>query len=222
VDVDIDALTRLLTGLVAVLLTLLVFSRLLGDNPAYRTAQYLFVGVSLGYALVIIYHQVVRPAFIGMLSDTGDPIRLSLRLAPWLIGLLLLTRLGRQQSVSWLANMPLALLFGVGAALTVGGALFGTLLPQILDTVRPIGNEPLQLISMSLLLIGVILTLSFFYFTVPRTGVRGRTVALGARMGRWILMIAFGFFFAGGLLTYLSALGARLEFILGWLRAPMG
>ena len=219
---EIDALTRLLTGLVAVLLTLLVFSRLLGDNPAYRIAQYLFIGVSLGYALVIIYHQVVRPSLLGMLSDTSDPLRLSLRLAPWLIGLLLLTRLGRQPSLSWLANLPLALLFGVGAALTVGGALFGTLLPQLLDTVRPIGNEPLQLISMSLLLIGVILTLSFFYFTVPRTGVRGRIVALGASMGRWILMIAFGFFFAGGLLTYLSALGARLEFILSWLRAPMG
>jgi hypothetical protein len=216
-----DALTNLLTGLVAVLLTLLVFSRLLGDNPAYRTAQYLFVGVSLGYAFVVIYHQVLRPVALGALVDSADPIRLSLRLAPWLIGLLLLTRLTGRQTVSWLANIPLALLFGVGTALAVGGALLGTLVPQIIDTVRPVGADPIQAVGAVLLLLGVILTLCYFYFTVPHDTARGRVVTLGAGIGRWLLMIAFGFFFAGGLLTYLTALNSRLDFIVSWLRSPL-
>jgi hypothetical protein len=219
---DADALATLLTGVVAILLTLLVFSRLLGDNPAYRTAQYLFVGVSLGYAFVVIYHQVLRPAALGALVASADPTQLGLQLAPWLLGLLLLTRLTGRQTVSWLANIPLALLFGVGTALAVGGALLGTLVPQIIDTVRPVGIDPFQAVGAVMLLLGVILTLCYFYFTVPRDTARGRVVALGASVGRWLLMIAFGFFFAGGLLTYLTALNSRLEFIVSWLRSPLG
>ncbi|MEI8165262.1 MAG: hypothetical protein WCG26_02750 [Chloroflexales bacterium] len=217
-----DALTTFITGLVAVLLTLLVFSRLLGDNPAYRIAQYLFVGVSLGYALVVVYHQVLRPAALSTLSSVNDPVSLSLRIVPWLLGLLLLTRLTGRQSLSWLANIPLALLFGVGTALAVGGALLGTLWPQILDTARPVGNDPVQAVGTVLLVLGVVLTLCYFYFTVPRETPSGRVVALGAGIGRWLLMVAFGFFFAGGILTYLTALNARLEFIVTWFRAPLG
>jgi hypothetical protein len=217
-----DALTGLIGGFVAVLLTLLVFSRLLGDNPAYRVAQYLFVGVSLGYAFVVVYHQVLRPAALGALSGAGDPAGLGVRLVPWLLGLLLLTRLTGRQAISWLANIPLALLFGVGTALAVGGALIGTLLPQILDTARPVGADPLQAVGAVLLVLGVVLTLCYFYFTVPRDTAGGRVVALGARIGRWLLVVAFGFFFAGGLLTYLTALNTRLEFIVNWLRAPLG
>ncbi len=217
-----DTLFTLITGLVAVVLTLLVFSRLLGDNPAYRFAQYLFVGVSLGYALVVVYHQVLRPAALSLLASVNDPPILGLRLVPWLLGLLLLTRLTKRQSLSWLANLPLALLFGVGTALAVGGALLGTLWPQILDTARPIGSDPLQAVGAVLLVLGVVLTLCYFYFTVPQATLGGRVVALGAGIGRWLLMVAFGFFFAGGLLTYLTALNARLEFLVNWFRAPLG
>lgn len=217
-----EALTTLATGLLAVILTLLVFSRVLGDNPAYKLAQYLFVGTSLGYAFVVVYHQVLRPAALGAFGSLSDPGLLGLRLAPWLLGLLLLTRLTSRQSISWLANLPLALLFGVGTALAIGGALMGTLLPQLLDTTRPVNGDPLQMVGAVLLVLGVVLTLCYFYFTVPRETAGGRVVALGARIGRWLLVVAFGFFFAGGLLTYLTALNARLEFIVNWLRAPLG
>jgi hypothetical protein len=217
-----DALPTLIGGLIAVLLTLLVFSRLLGDNPAFRAVQYLFVGVSLGYAFVVIYHQVLRPGAAAALRELDDPAALSVRLVPWLLGLMLLARLTRRQTLSWIANIPLALLFGVGTALAAGGALVGTLVPQLLDTARPVGGDPLQAVGAVLLVLGVVLTLCYFYFTVPRETAGGRVVAFGALMGRWLLMVAFGFFLAGALLTYLTALNARLEFIIGWLRAPFG
>lgn len=217
-----DALTAFSVGLIAVVLTILVFSRLLGDNPAFRAVQYLFIGASLGYALVVVYHQVLRPEALALLASLTDPLPFGLRLAPWLLGLLLLTRLTRRQTLSWLANIPLALLFGVAMALAVGGALAGTIVPQLLDTARPPGNDPLQFVGALALVIGVVLTLSSFYFTVARERARGRLLALSARAGRWLLMIAFGFFFAGVLLTYLTALNTRLEFIVNWLRAPLG
>ncbi|MCX7789996.1 MAG: hypothetical protein N2378_05095, partial [Chloroflexaceae bacterium] len=93
---------------------------------------------------------------------------------------------------------------------------------QLLDTARPPGNDPLQIVGALALVIGVVLTLSAFYFTVAPERARGRLLALSARAGRWLLMIAFGFFFAGVLLTYLTALNTRLEFIVNWLRAPLG
>lgn len=217
-----DPITTLITGFIAVVLTLLVFSRLVGDNPAFRTVQYLFVGASLGYALVVVYHQVLRPSMMMILADGTDPVLLGLRLTPWALGLLLLTRLTRRQTVSWLANFPLALLFGVAMALAVGGAIAGTIAPQLLDTIRPMGSDPLQIVGAVILVIGVILTLRTFYYTIGRSGPGGRPVALSARAGRWLLIVAFGFFLSGVLLTYLTALNARLEFILNWLRAPLG
>ncbi len=217
-----DAFTTLITGLIAVVLTLLVFSRLFGDNLVFRFVQYLFVGVSLGYAFVVVYHQVLRPNVLTTLRDVGDPVLLGLRVLPFLLGLLLLARVTGRQNVSWLANIPLALLFGVATALAVGGALAGTLIPQLLDTARPVQADPLNLIGSIVLVLGVVATLCYFYFTVPRNTAQGRIVAVGARVGRWLLMIAFGFFLAGGLITYITALNDRLEFIVNFLRAPLG
>lgn len=215
-------LTGLIGGLVGVILTLLVFSRLLGDNPAFRLVQYLFVGVSLGYAFVVVYHQVLRPQTLSLIADLNNPFGLGLRLIPFVLGLLLITRLTSRQNASWLANIPLALLFGVGAALALGGALVGTLMPQLLDTARPVGSDPLRTVGAVLLVLGVVLTLCYFYFTVPRETAGGRVVAFGALIGRWLLMVAFGFFFAGAVLTYLTALNERLGFLVGWFSGLLG
>jgi hypothetical protein len=52
---------------IAALLTLMVFSYLLGNNPLYRLVQHLFVGVSLGYATLLLLGNLVFiqiPTFI--------------------------------------------------------------------------------------------------------------------------------------------------------------
>jgi hypothetical protein len=215
-------LVSLTTGLVGVVLTLMVFSRLLGDNPAFRAVQYLFVGVSLGYAFVVIYHQVLRPNAVAVITSLSDPLALGGILMPYLLSILLLARISGRQQISWAANLPLALIFGVGSALALGGALVGTLIPQLQDSARPIGGDPIQAVGVVLLALGVVATLCYFYFTIPRTTPVGRAVAIGAQLGRWLLMIAFGFFLAGGLLTYLTALNERLGFIVGWVRSLFG
>nr|WP_255603568.1 hypothetical protein [Oscillochloris sp. ZM17-4] len=200
----------------------MVFSRLLGDNPVFRVVQYLFVGVSLGYAFVVIYHQVLRPNAVAAIAALNDPVALGAILMPYLLSILLLARISSRQQISWVANIPLALIFGVGAALALGGALVGTLVPQLQDSARPIGSDPIQAVGVVLLVLGVVLTLCYFYFTVPRKTPAGRVVSIGAQIGRWLLMIAFGFFLAGGLLTYLTALNERLGFIVGWVRSLFG
>jgi hypothetical protein len=215
-------MTTLTGGLVAAVLTLLVFSRLLGDNPAFRFVQYLFVGVSLGYAFVVVYHQVLRPGVLQTVQVAGNPSLLTLRTIPFILGLLLLVRIGSRQSASWLANIPLAVIFGVGAALALGGALVGTLVPQLLATASPDTGSPAALVGGVVLLLGVITALSYFYFTAPREGSIGRLVALGAQAGRWLLVIAFGFFLAGSILTYLAALDGQIDFLVRLPRLLLG
>lgn len=206
-------MTQAIVDLIAVILTIMVLSRVVGDNPLFRVAQYLFVGVSLGLAFVVSYHQVLRPAVSSLASGGTNTTLYGI---PLLLGLLLLPRITRRQEYSWLANIPLALIFGVGSALAVGGAIAGTLLPQILDTARPLNGDPAQIIGVIVLALGTIVTLSTFYYTVPKDSPTGRLVAISALIGHWLLMIAFGFFFASALQTYLSALTERLSFLLQW------
>lgn len=206
----------LLVDVVAAGLTIMVLSRIVGDNFLFRIAQYLFVGVSLGLAFVVAYHQVLRPAFDVTQSSGGSSIVRNL--VPLLLGFLLLFRITKRQQYSWLANLPLALVFGVGSALAIGGAIVGSLLPQIFDTARPL-NRPLpEAIGTIVLAVGTVVTLGSFYYTVPPETRSGRLVAIARLTGHWLLMVAFGFFFADALQTYLSALIERLSFLLDQIR----
>lgn len=205
-------MTQNIVDIIGLVLTIMVLSRIAGDNPVFRAAQYLFVGVSLGLAFVVAYHQVLRPAVL--IAANGDTTTSILYGIPLALGLLLLFRITPDQEMSWVANIPLALIFGVGAALAIGGAIVGTLLPQILDTARPISGSPAQMVGAIVLAIGTIIILSSFYYTVPDQGVSGRVVAMARVAGHWLLMVAFGFFFASALQSYLTALTERLQFIL--------
>lgn len=210
-------MTPLIIDTIAVILTLLVLSRIIGDNPLFRVAQYLFVGISLGYAFVVIYHQVLLPSLIHIVTGLNRPIAAVSALIPFLIGLLLLPRIIGRQSLSWLANIPLGIIFGVGAALALSGAMLGTIKPQILGTIAfSVRSAPQDIVGSILMALGVILVLSYFYFTVPEKVGLMRISQVSARLGRWLLMITFGFFLAGALLTYLIALNERIEFLINW------
>jgi hypothetical protein len=206
--------TPAIVNIVAIVLTILVLSRIAGDNPLFRVAQYLFVGTSLGLAFVVVYHQVLAPAFTRL--AVADTPALVLYGVPLALGVLLLPRITRRQELSWLANIPLALVFGVGAALAVGGAIIGTLLPQILDTARPPGAGLAQTVGALVLLLGTVVTLASFYYTVPRDTPAGRWVAVASAIGHWLLMVAFGAFFAAAVQTYISALTSVLERVLAF------
>jgi hypothetical protein len=56
-------------------LTLCIFSFLYKDNPFYKLAEHLFVGISAGYWATLEYHNVFRPNLWDPLTQEG---RLSL------------------------------------------------------------------------------------------------------------------------------------------------
>jgi hypothetical protein len=197
-------------NIIAALLTIMVLSRIAGDNPVFRVTQYLFVGVSLGFSVLVLWSQVVhfwQPALVGEAATTQV-----LKIAPLVLGLLLFTRLGSQR-VSWLANLPLGVIFGVTAALAIGGALLGTLIPQLRAHITP-GAAPAELsdrVGRIVLLLGVILIMLSFQFTGKRASTPSRLHQGATGAGRWLLVGSLGVFFAGAMLTYLTVLVDRVR-----------
>ena len=51
--------TDLIGAAVGLALTVMILSYVLGDNPLFRIAMYLFVGVAAGYAVVVAVQNVL-------------------------------------------------------------------------------------------------------------------------------------------------------------------
>lgn len=204
----------LIGKIVAGLLTLMVFSYLLGANPLWRIAQSLLVGVSIGYVTLVVLTQVIAPQIarivrpdVGM--TTSDQW---LAVVPVVLGLLLLMRLAFPGA--WPASFGLNLVVVVGAALALGGALAGAIVPQSLDTIRKLDfNNPYALAGNIVLVVGVVCALTYFAFGARSTGQRAAPIQAISVVGRWFLIIAFGAVLGSLVTTFYAALIERLDFL---------
>lgn len=203
---------EILWTLMAFLLTLMVFSYLFGDNVLFRIASYLLVGVTAGYAFVIIIDTVLVPLVFRPLLAGSLGV-----LIPLALGVLLILRLSPRLAV--LGKVSIAFLAGVGAALAVSGAVLGTLMPQIRGSIALFKPESgfASWAQGLFVLIGIVSVLAYFQFGAQRrTGEQPERPAYLrrlAKVGEWFLMVALGAIFAGVLLAALSALVERVDFI---------
>ncbi|MFH1524460.1 MAG: hypothetical protein ABIF04_05810 [Chloroflexota bacterium] len=210
---------NLITGIVSFLLTLMILSYLIGDNPAFRVAVYIFVGVSAGYAAAVTWWQVLSPKVIVPLLNGGLTERV-LALVALILGILLLMKLSPR--TARLGSPSVAYLVGVGAAVAIGGAVMGTLLPQVQasfgafdvsSTSQSLGE---QLSFGILMLIGTVTTLIYFHFgakSTPGGPRRSMLVVILSLVGQIFIAITLGALFAGVLTAALVAFIERLNFI---------
>ena len=214
-------------GGVAAFLSVCILSRAIVDNPLYRFAQSLLVGVALGYVTAVLVRSAILPPTAALINGTASQSEMIVSGAGLLLGLLLLTRFGRQRRSAW-ANLPLALLFGVGAALAVIGAVRGTILPQVVDTVRLrglTGDVAAQIGAAVLAVLTITTLLAFTYSMRGRADGpvrRGRAGGLLGRFGRLLILAAFGVFFAAAVTTYIAALVGQIQAIAAWALALFG
>jgi hypothetical protein len=209
----------LIWTLVGLVLTLLVFSYLFGDNFLFRIATYIFVGVSAGYVAVIVIYQVLWPRLILPML-TGSVIERLFLAIPLIMAALLLTKISPQ--LAPLGKLPMAYLVGVGAAVAIGGAVFGTLLGQISGAARPFtpdaaGGAP-RFLEGLLVLVGTAGTLAYFQFTSSARAIqpeRRPVVVEGLSLvGQVFIGITLGAIFAGVYAATLTALMDRLQYVL--------
>jgi hypothetical protein len=222
---------EIISALVGLLLTLMVFSYLIGDNPLFRIAVYIFIGVSSGYAATVIWHNVLVPKLFQPLATT-DPYQLLLSIVPLIFGMSLLTKLSPR--ISWIGNFAMAVLVGVGAAAALGGALLGTLIPQLQASIdafdfRTAGggvNAAFQLVEGTVMFFGTVLTLASFHFSAGRTAdgtpKRNSIIEGIAWVGRIFIAITLGVLFAGVYMAALTAMIERLSSLISIIRQLIG
>jgi hypothetical protein len=211
------------SAVIGFLLTLMVFSYLIGDNPMFRIAVYLFIGVASGYAAAVVVNDVLFTRLQSL--PLNDPTQLVIGLIPFLLAFTLLAKLSPR--ISWMGNFAMAVLVGVGAATAIGGTLGGTLIPQAetsMDAFVP--RSFASLLEGGVMLAGTVLTLAYFQFGARRaedgTVKRNAIFETLAWIGRIFIAVTFGVLFAGVYMAALTAMIERLSSMINLVKSMLG
>jgi hypothetical protein len=202
---------------VAALLTLFIFSFLYRDNPLYKFAEHLFVGVSAGYYVVQQFWQVLWPNLLEPLL-TGTGAANVLLWSKFVVGavlcLLLFTRFFPK--IAWLSRYAIAVIIGVYAGAKTTGFGQAEVVAQTQATMVNLWDPANIGASLNnwVLVVGVITTLVFFFFSKEHKGAIGGA----ARLGILYLMVSFGAAYGFTVMSRISLLIGRFQFLLDrWL-----
>ena len=219
---------------VAAFLTLCIYSFLYRDNPFYRFAEHLFVGISVGYGIVIAIHQGIIPLAWVPLSKamsalwtvgTGETTPETInalwglfKIIPIVIGLLFFARLSPRHA--WLIRYPIAILIGFGAGAAIPNMLQANIFAQTRGTIAPFAAinagtlSTWDIFGTILIVIGVICTLIYFFFSVEHRG----PINWLSKVGIAFLMVGFGAAFGNTVMGRLALMIHRVGFLLNdWL-----
>ncbi len=228
--------------------TLAIFSFMYRDNPGYRFAEAVIIGVSAAYWMVIGFWDVVVPKLFGAIAHGFTvehvlptlPVQSTEQVAAmWFalaLGGILLMRLSSKGA--WISMWSLAFIIGVTAGLKIVSHVESDLLAQSVATFKPLispqyspavaGGASSSMALMPtvwaslpniLIVVGVLCCLTYFFFSVEHKGLVGRA----ARVGIWYLMITFGAAFGFTVMGRVALLAARVEFLFDdwlWLIDP--
>lgn len=190
-------------------LTLMIFSYVLGDNFLYRLAVYVFVGVAAAYVAIVTVENIIAPLLLS--NQAGDLILL-------VVAVILAASLVFKGSLrlGWLGNLALALLIAVGSAVALVGAVTGTLIPLTLEAGTAARTD--GLVNGAIILIGVASSLVYFQYLARRTPdgtvQRRRPIRLLAVIGQGFIVITLGALYAGAIITSLTIFSERIGFLL--------
>jgi hypothetical protein len=192
-------------------LTLGIMSFLYRDNPWYKLSEAIFVGLSAGYWFV---YQLENNFYGKFWVNKTDDYHL------WvgaILGLFMLLRLIPR--VGWLSRWALSFIVGATSGLWMMNYLASNIMRQVQGTIMPLfgadfGAGAAAIISNLVIFIGTVSGLVYFFFSKEHTGAFGGT----ARVGIFFLMITFGASFGYTVMSRMSLLIGRIDFLLGdWL-----
>ncbi|MFQ5453366.1 MAG: hypothetical protein ACE5D6_04180 [Candidatus Zixiibacteriota bacterium] len=219
----------------AVFLTLAIMSFLYKDNPFYKFAEHLFVGVSAAFWMCLGFWSTIVGNLFPRLSEgisnffkvpylPGDYNFFFF--IPVILGILLLMRL--LPKGGWISRWPLAFIVGTTAGLNFIRYLRSDFIVQISSTFIPLlGNDWkgfgyffshldlsangqfAMILANWVIFLGVFCGLIYFFFSKEHTGLFGK----GSRVGIWILMITFGASFGYTVMGRISLLVGRITFL---------
>ena len=176
--------------------------------------------MSVGYLVVLNIH-------LGFIPYAWDPIKKAatdetarlgfLTLIPICVGLLFFARMSPRHT--WLIRYPIAILMGITSGVMIPNALQTDIFAQVYGTLIPFSGigtlNAFEIFGVILMVIGVVCTLTYFFFSVEHQG----TVGGLSKVGIAFLMIGFGSAFGNTVMGRVALLIQRVDFLLGdWLR----
>ena len=187
----------------------MVFSFLWRDNPFYKFAEHLFVGMSAGYWVIYNIKNVLIPNWWNNLVPAEGGIN-PIWIIPGALALFMLLRV--VPKLSGLSRMSLSLIVGTGAGLSMTAMLQTNALAQVNGTIIALGQGGgwFDWVSNIILVTGVVCGLVYFFFSKAHTGVVGGA----ANIGITLLMVAFGASFGYTVMARISLLIGQTQFLL--------
>ncbi|MGI6643502.1 MAG: hypothetical protein ACOX3V_05860 [Bacillota bacterium] len=190
----------------AAFFTICIYSMVLyKENKLFRIAETVLVSVTAANGIVMSFHNYIKPAI------ATDIVRdhKYFQLIPIFIGLLMYTRFVRP--ISWLARIPMSFWIGTGAGyiFTKTPALFFSQIEATFLSFDSVNNI--------VFIVGVVTVLSYFYFTLNLE--KNAVLKGSSRVGRMFILVGFGAAFANTVMSRISVLLGRLQFLLqDWLK----
>jgi len=198
-----------LATLVAAIATLVVLGGLLGERRIFGWSQHLFAGLVTGYLALLAITEVIVPRVVAPLVDApGDRIEL------WLAAGLVLSAAGAPWLPRLVSAVPISIAVGGLAAFALGGAVIGTILPQLTATLVRSDLDVATTVTTTGAAVVTCLVLIGFLHGAPR----GRVVRGAASLGRWLMLGGIGGWLGYLLFSRLVLLVDRVGFLVGdWL-----
>lgn len=208
------------------LCTLGIYTVLYRENRVFRFFEYLFIGLATGYTIYTTWNDILKPRWWIPLVERGEWW--------WAFalpgGLLFYTIYSRKHS--WMSRLIFGLFFGAAA-----GRAFQGFCAQYFPLVRSAVNVPLvnppeavgpgayalspfsAVLNNALQLLVVVAVMTYFFFSFEQ---KSKPVQTLSRLGRYLLMFAFGTMFGQTIMARMSLLIGRLYFLLhDWIQVTI-
>lgn len=219
------SLVQVIWTTLAVFFTLCIFSFLYKDNPLYKIAEHVVVGVSNGYWMILLFRDTFKPLWldptVALVTGAGLSTELTIFVISNLIlSIFMLFRLvGGNLAV--LSRWSMAVVLGVSAGVLIPLSVQTYMYEQLKGNVLVFGAFPFPFVTIAsqtafnnlLIIMGSLSGLAYFFFSKEHKGFFGGT----AKLGIWFLMIGFGATFGYTVMGRLSLLIGRIEFLRDWL-----
>ncbi len=212
---------------IAAFLTLGIISFLYKDNPWYKLSEAIFVGISAGYWFVVLFWDNIYGKFwVGVfppdvVDEAGNFVSHGVPdyalIVGAVLGVLMLARL--LPGVGWISRWPLAFIVGCTSGLYLMNYFSSNIMRQVQGTIIPLfgigyGASVYEIIGNIVIVGGTFAGLVYFFFSKEHRGAFGAT----AKVGIWVIMITFGASFGYTVMSRMSLLIGRIDFLFGdWL-----
>lgn len=185
---------------VGALVTIGAFSYLFKENALYRAIEHIYVGAAAGYSITIGYQNLVTKAWQPAI-EKGQ----FLVIIPVILGLLLFGPYFGS-NLGWTRRYPLSFIIGIGSGITIRSAIIEQFTKQLASTALPLTS-----IKNIVIVVGVLATLSYFFFTFKPSG----PLTAASNLGKWFIMITFGAAFGNAIMGRVSLIIGRVQFMFG-------